>query len=341
VAGVAVGAGRQNRLYAGVAPQAALVVFKILNQDGEGDVSDGIEAVNQTIAKRIEFNIRILNLSLEVPGSSNGRDGFSTACNEAVANGIVVVVAAGNYGPDARTIGAPAAATSVISVGAGADLGEKGFFLAEFSSRGPTADRRIKPDLWGPGVGLRTTSLRTGYSAMSGTSFSSPFVAGVVALMLEANPGLTPAQVKNILIITSAKWAPGAKSNEAGGGRLQAYQAVIRAADITTNLNPPDVSGVKFWKRSISKNETHSFPLELASTRFPVAITVVIFNYPAAHIELDLLSSSGKILASSLSFGRQVRLLFKPPAAGLYELKLEAKFSNTSYLLDVSSDLEP
>ena len=195
---------------------------------------------------KAQFNIRVLNLSLAVSGSSNGRDAFSQACNRAVANGIVTVVAAGNDGSSARTIGAPSAAANVITVGAGADPGERGFYLADFSSRGPTADGRIKPDLWAPGVRLRSPQRGGGYSDVSGTSFASPFVAGVAALMINARPSIKPGGVKSILLATAERWAPGAKNSDFGAGRLQAYQAVARAAAIQQDLNPPDVPRVRF-----------------------------------------------------------------------------------------------
>ena len=104
VSGVLAGTGKINKSLAGVAPGAALVVFKVLDSTGSGRISDGIAAVDEAISRKAQFNIRILNLSLAVPGSSNGRDAFSRICNRAVANGITVVVAAGNEGPIGRSI---------------------------------------------------------------------------------------------------------------------------------------------------------------------------------------------------------------------------------------------
>src|SRR5262249_25176301 len=66
VAGVAAGAGKANKALAGVAPGAALVVFKVLGADGSGEVSDGIAAIDEAITRKAEFNIRVLNLSLAV-----------------------------------------------------------------------------------------------------------------------------------------------------------------------------------------------------------------------------------------------------------------------------------
>src|SRR5262249_37531949 len=74
VAGVAAGSGKSNRLYTGVAPGAALAVFKVLNSSGSGNVSDGIAAIDQAISLKSRYNIRILNLSLAVGGTSSGTD---------------------------------------------------------------------------------------------------------------------------------------------------------------------------------------------------------------------------------------------------------------------------
>ncbi|HEY4491041.1 MAG TPA: S8 family peptidase, partial [Acidobacteriota bacterium] len=339
VAGVIAGSGKLNPKYAGVAPEAALVVFKVLDSAGSGFVSDVIAATEEIIDRKAEFHIRILNLSLEVPeGSSAGDDSFSIACNNAVANGIVVVIAAGNSGPDRRTIGEGAAAARAITVGAGADTGENGFYLWPLSSRGPTADGRIKPDLFAPGVDIRSVKRTTGYSGISGTSFAAPFVAGVAALMFEANPALTTGNIRNILIGNSRKWGPGKKNNEAGGGRLQAYQAISRAAAITEDLVTPVVPRLKFFSASLAQGARQTYTVEVASKRFPLAITAIADAYPDARLELKLISPTGLVRTSS-NFGRQVQIVFDPSEIGVYQLQVKAFQGATSYLLDISADL--
>ena len=340
VAGVAAGSGKLNKTFQGVAPGAALVVLKVLDASGSGSISDGIAAIDEVIRRKAEFNIRILNLSLAVSGSSNGRDAFSMACNRAVEAGIITVVAAGNDGSGARSIGSPSAAAKVITVGAGADTGERGFYVADFSSRGPTADGRIKPDLWAPGVRLRSPQRAGGYSEISGTSFSAPFVAGVVALMLNAKPGLTPGTVKNILLGTAQHWAPGGKNNEFGIGRLQAYQAIARAAAVTQDLHPPDVPSVRFSRNTIIPGQDQAFTINVASARFPIAITIVISNYPSANIDLEVVSPDGTVVARSEDSGRQELVRFSPPVPGVYTLRLKAFLGATPYFLDVSGDLK-
>jgi serine protease AprX len=337
VAGVALGAGKQKRKFMGVAPQASLVAMKVLDNSGSGSVSDSIAAIDEVISKRIEFNIRIINLSLAVSGSSNGKDAFSVAANRAVTSGIVVVVAAGNEGPRIETIGSPSAAAKVITVGAGADLGEHGFYLASFSSRGPTADGRIKPDLWAPGIRVQSTSNKDGYRSANGTSFAAPFVAGVVALMLEAQPTLRPGRIKTLLLRNAEKWAPGGKSNEAGKGRLQAYTAVTRAAAITVGLNPPDVPTVFYLKSTINTSEVQSYSFPVGSTKHDIAVTAVVYT-SGAGILLELLAPDGTVVASETEFSRHEQLTYKPLVTGTYTIRLTGFNGTTAFLLNVSAD---
>lgn len=339
VAGVAAGAGKANARYAGVAPGAALAVFKVLDSGGSGSESNAIAAIDEVISRRLQLNIRILNLSLAITGSSNGRDALSRACNRAVANGITVVVAGGNEGPNPRTIGSPSAAASVITVGAGADPGDKGFYIASYSSRGPTADGRIKPDLWAPGVRIRSARASGGYSDISGTSLATPFVAGVAALILDARPTLTPATIKRILIGTAARWAPGGKNNETGAGRLQAYQAVTRAAAITNNLQPPKIPDLYFRKVTIQDGETQSYSIPVASLRFPIAISVIIHNFAGADLDVELISPSGTLLRRAATIDRQETLSFLPSQIGTYTVNVSAFGGSSSYILDLSTDL--
>ena len=189
VASIATGEGQGNSLYKGVAPEAALVGIKVLDRNGSGSMSTVTAGIDWAVQNKDVYGIKVINLSLGTSASSDGTDSTSLAVNRAVDAGIVVVVAAGNSGPKTYTIGSPGAATKAITVGAGADLGKKGFFLADFSSRGYTADGRVKPDIFAPGYQIMAARSGTsnGYVAYSGTSMATPFLAGTVALMLDAN----------------------------------------------------------------------------------------------------------------------------------------------------------
>ena len=205
VASIAAGTGAASGgKYVGVAPGATIMAAKALADNGSGRMSNvmaGLEWAAQNGAD-------VLNLSLGSRGASDGSDALSTMCNAVVDLGKVMVVAAGNSGPRQRTIGSPGAADKVITVGASTDQDS----VARFSSRGPTADGRVKPDLVAPGskiVAARAAGTSVGqvvdehYTTASGTSMSCPHVAGLCALMLRADSGLDPAEVKNMLMVTS------------------------------------------------------------------------------------------------------------------------------------------
>lgn len=102
-----------------------------------------------------------------------------------VSRGLVVVVAAGNEGPDMLTVTRPGIAPKAITVGAAAVNN-----IAFFSSRGPTSDLRLKPDVVAPGTTIRSTANGGGYTVPSGTSMATPHVAGAAALILHAHPDI-------------------------------------------------------------------------------------------------------------------------------------------------------
>ena len=205
VASIAAGTGAAGGgKYAGVAPGATIMAAKALADNGSGRMSSvmaGLEWAAQNGAD-------VLNLSLGSRGASDGSDALSTMCNAVVDLGKIMVVAAGNGGPRQRTIGSPGAAEKVITVGASTDQDS----VARFSSRGPTVDGRAKPDVVAPGskiVAARAAGTSVGqvvdehYTTATGTSMACPHVAGLSALMLKADSGLEPAEIKKMLMATS------------------------------------------------------------------------------------------------------------------------------------------
>ena len=280
VAGIIAGNGLDsNGARSGIAPGSHLVVLKVLDEAGRGHISDVIAALDYVVANKDTLNIRVVNLSIATGVyESYDTDPLTLAAKRAVEAGIVVVAAAGNFGryqdgSDAYGgITAPGNAPWVLTAGASnhsgsADRADDTF--AAFSSRGPTAiDYSAKPDVVAPGVGIESLSdpestfyttksayLLSGtaqtsylpYLSLSGTSMAAPVVSGTVALMLQANPALTPNQVKAILQYTAQNYAAYDALSE-GAGFLNAQGAVNLAwsfADPSNVLAPPSDWGMR------------------------------------------------------------------------------------------------
>ncbi|MBN4067699.1 S8 family peptidase, partial [Alkaliphilus transvaalensis] len=208
VAGIVSGNAFSSRgKHMGIAPDSNIVGVKVLGKDGSGSISDVIAGIQWIIANKNQYDIKILTLSLGTkPKTSYREDPLCQAVEKAVSSGITVVAAAGNNGPDKKTIDSPANSPNVISVGACDDRlsdSPSKVILADFSSRGPTLDGLNKPDILAPGVNINSLNNHNGYQRLSGTSMAAPIVAGCAALLLEKNPELSPREIKKILSSTA------------------------------------------------------------------------------------------------------------------------------------------
>lgn len=225
--------GKRAARFRGVAPKASVSAAKVLNAAGSGSLLAVVEGI-EWCANRP--SVDIVSMSLGTRDKSDGQDALSLAANKAVSLGKVVVVAAGNTGNMPGWIGSPGAAELPITVGASSDWSAKpgapnysgGPFLAPWSSRGPTVDGRMKPDVVAPGHTVTAAMAGTvsDYRTWSGTSMATPFVAGTVALMLQADPTLTPADVKRIIEETAWDIGVPGKDGDWGAGILDSYNAV-------------------------------------------------------------------------------------------------------------------
>ena len=246
-AGTVAGTGAPTYEHPGMAPQANLVGVKVLDSGGSGSFSVVMAGMEWTVENRYKFNIRAASMSLGGPGpiewTSSEEDSVNRYANEMVRAGISMLIAAGNSAAPG-TIGTPGGAEDVITVGAL----NKNTAIAEYSSEGPTEEGRVKPNVAFVGSDVMSAQHNSGdgYVAFSGTSMATPGVAGTVALMLQANPDLSPFDVRNILQETAtyrechymAANQPCAEdlipknrqNNVYGHGHVEALAAVMEAA---------------------------------------------------------------------------------------------------------------
>jgi serine protease AprX len=251
VAGTVGGTGaKSGGKYEGVAPGASLIGY---GSGGALFILDGIGGFDYAITNQAKYDIRVITNSWGSSGDFNPDHPINVASKKAYDRGIVVLFAAGNEGPSENTHNPYAKAPWVISVAAGVKDGT----LANFSSRG-TKDKggtfimdgkewtwRDQPTVTAPGVDIISTRVVAPlsalsadkdleliepaylpyYTSMSGTSMATPHVAGIVALMLEANPRLSPDEVKDILQRTATNM-PGREEWEVGAGYVNAFAAL-------------------------------------------------------------------------------------------------------------------
>src|SRR6185312_13650671 len=253
VAGVIAGNGAQSAgRYSGVAPAAKVVGLSA----GDLNLTYVLEGFDYLLTHNSDLGVRVLNCSFSANTVFDSNDPVNIATKMLTERGINVVFSAGNTGPGMHSLNPYAVAPWVVSVGATDTNGH----LASFSSRGDFGSELFRPTIVAPGVSV--VSLRSAgatnitgaegltvgndvprlnatellyYTTASGTSFSAPQVAGAIALMLEANPTLTPKQVKNLLQDTATPLPP-YYAYEVGTGMLNVHAAVLQAAFPNLNL---------------------------------------------------------------------------------------------------------
>jgi len=204
-AGITAGTGAPNYQHIGVAPRANLVGVKVLDGGGSGSFAAVMAGMQWTVEKRHEFNIRAASMSLgaltgAIEWTSSEEESVNRMANEMMRAGVTLFIAAGNSGGTA-TIGTPGSAEDVITVGSL----DKDTSIAIYSSQGPTEEGRVKPNIAFVGSSVNAPDANTGdgYVALSGTSMATPGAAGVAVLMYQANPDLSPFDIRNIMQETS------------------------------------------------------------------------------------------------------------------------------------------
>lgn len=188
----------------GIAPRSNIISLKALNGKGEASADKILDAMQWVYENHKEYDIKVVCMSFgSEPLGYN--DPIMSGAEALWREGVIVVAAAGNSGPQFQTIKSPGVSSKIITVGGFDDnrieneYKEQFFEIAEFSSRGP-AFQRFKPDLVAPSVDIISCSHEGGYCKLSGTSVATPMIAGLVCLLLEKDAKLTPDQIKRMLL---------------------------------------------------------------------------------------------------------------------------------------------
>ncbi len=206
VAGIAAG---QGDTWQGVAPEASLLAYKVLDEDGAGMDSWVLAAIERALDPDqnplTDDAVDIINLSLGSGAGTDSNHPVTLAVENAVKAGVVCVVAAGNSGFLGKaSIAAPGNALAAITVGAATEDAR----VADFSAQGPTGSIKstslprfgMKPDVFAPGVDVESTWLNNGFKLLDGTSMATPHIAGLAARLMQANPTWSPDMIKSAIV---------------------------------------------------------------------------------------------------------------------------------------------
>ncbi|HEX4950018.1 MAG TPA: S8 family serine peptidase [Blastocatellia bacterium] len=362
VAGVVASSGTlSGSKYNGTAPGASIVGLSA----GDLTLSFVLSGFDYLLSRGAGLNARVVNCSFSANTVFDLNDPVNVATKILTERGVSVIFSAGNTGPGQQTLNPYAVAPWVISVGATDARGH----LASFSARGLFGSSLYRPTLVAPGVsliGLRATGLNlTGtlgvagadttrltpaeqpyYTTASGTSFSAPQVAATVALMLEANPNLTPAQIRDILQRTATP-LPQYYAHEVGAGMLNAHAAVLEAAF------PEGRFGL--WRATLDRGQvrfindqpqTFSGTVAAGSNTSSIAHLTIPQNTLLASVQigwgpllttndlsLSVVDSAGTVRGSSNALnlpgltGRRERVTLDTPMAGAWQAKVTNSLS--------------
>jgi len=342
-AGSIAGLGTQSGgKFAGVAPGADLIGIST----GEAiAVLWALEGFDYVLTHQYVYHIKVVSNSWGTTGAYDAEDPINVASKALHDNGITVCFAAGNEGPGNNTLNPYSVAPWVIGVAAGDKRGH----LASFSSRGIKDDALYHPTVTAPGVaivsvkaaltplgnastcadGTLTTAETPYYACMDGTSMATPHVAGAAALLLEANPALTPDGVKSIMRATATPMA-GYSTSQVGAGYLnilagldaaknpsKVYGSVLNQ---TYNATFNGTSSTDAWTQDWSPATApqHNYALAANGLQSDVFITwgnsANTFNLSVTDPNGTVTSTGSNLLAAV--YGLQASLSFNNPAAG-------------------------
>jgi serine protease AprX len=265
----------ENGQFNGIAPDVNILSVKAFDENGSGSYTDVLDGLNYIYQKRRKYKIRVVNLSL---GAKVQSTYWNDPINQAVMRlweaGVVVVTSAGNSGSDYGTVTVPGNNPYVITVGAITDnysvADSTDDRITTFSSRGPTYEGFVKPEVVAYGGHIRSKmdisllinqnfvadDLGADYSRISGTSQAAAMVTGTVALMLQNDKNLTPDDVKCRLMDSAVKMSNPVTGTTydpltQGAGLINAYEAVMSQASGCANVGldiEADLNGEEHYK---------------------------------------------------------------------------------------------
>ncbi|HEX7773799.1 MAG TPA: S8 family serine peptidase [Pyrinomonadaceae bacterium] len=337
--------------FAGVAPGARLLGLSA----GDLNLMFVLSGFDYLLEKRAQYNVRVVNCSFSANTVFDLNDPVNVATKMLTDAGVNVVFSAGNTGPGNGTMNPYALAPWVIGVGATDAAGK----LADYSSRGNFGDALQHPSLVAPGtniISLRSAPTITGvsgiagadlkrlsltelpyYTTATGTSFSAPQVAGAIALMLEVNPNLTPADVKDILS-RSATPMPRYFFHEAGAGMLNTYAAVLEAAFPERHMggfrSTLSRNAIRFVTRTSQTFEQTVYPLTTSSANVVIpqntiqAGVNIYWNLSANDFGLRVYDQSNTLLGESNYLnlpgftGRREKVVLRIPASQTFRASI-------------------
>ncbi|BDP40678.1 hypothetical protein DAETH_06470 [Deinococcus aetherius] len=355
------------RMRRGVAPGVTLVGVGA----GEGlSILYALQGFDYLMKPEVRetYNVRVISNSWGSSGEFAPYNPISLAAKRAYDAGMIVTFAAGNEGPGANTLNPYSASPCVISVAAG----DKKGYLADFSSRGRAGDALVHPDVTAPGVDISAARAKTGlaattvpdvdnpqYATISGTSMATPHISGVIALMLEANPGLTLDGVMAIFQKTSRPmyYAEPATSGldpnqvvtkrrelwEVGYGYVDANAAVREAVRQNAARYTVTTTGLPGWSGTVTTSvcgpqvncvttaqDAHTLSVPSGASALRVATE---WGNPAYDLDLEVYNPSGQLVGSSAqgtSTGEAVSI--PNPVAGNWKVVLKGYLNaQTSY----------
>ncbi|AOS64262.1 S8 family peptidase [Actinoalloteichus hymeniacidonis] len=266
------GAASDGR-YQGVAPDAELLIGKVLDDSGGGFESDIIAGMEWAAGSGAD----VVNMSLGGPAFGEGDPMVLALDDLSETHGTLFVTAAGNSGAR-ESVGSPAVADSALAVGS--TTKEDG--LSEFSSQGPRPwDFGLKPEISAPGTGITAAAAGAGYVSMDGTSMAAPHVAGAAAIVAQAYPEADGDELKSLLL-ASAQPLADISVHAQGAGRVD----VARAVDQRLRAEPAVLGfGRLAWPHDPAKPTTRTMTYH-NSTEQPIELALTI-DGPAKVVVLD------------------------------------------------------